>query len=61
MGIIRSYRVSHWLYVHHMKPIALVIKGWNRIIWGAVIPPSVEIGKGTFITYHGLGVVMHRK
>lgn len=25
-------------------------------MFSAVIPPSVSIGEGTFITYHGLGV-----
>ncbi len=59
MGIIRAYRVEHWLWTHHLKPLAMIIKGGIRIIWGGVLPPSVEIGEGTQFTYHALGVVLH--
>ena len=60
MGIIRTYRLERWLYTHHLSPLAAAVKGCVRIIWGAVIPPSAEIGEGTVITYHGLGVVIHK-
>ena len=59
MSIMTAYRFEHWLYTHHLKPLAKVVKGTLRILWGGVIPPSAEIGEGTFITYHGLGVVIH--
>ena len=60
MSVMRMYRISRWLYLHHLKVFALLVKASIRIIWGGVIPPSASIGRGTFITYHGLGVVIHK-
>ena len=59
--IIKLYRFENWLYTHHLKILAYIVKMFIRVVFGAVIPPSVSIGEGTFITYHGLGVVMHKK
>ena len=58
--IIKIYRLENWLYNHHLKILATIVKIFVRVLFSAVIPPSVPIGKGTFITYHGLGVVMHK-
>lgn len=58
--IIKIYRMERWLYNHHMKAIAFFIKILVRVVFGAVIPPSASIGEGTFLTYHGLGVVIHK-
>lgn len=57
---MKCYRISRWLYLHHLKPLSLLLKGFIRVIFGGVIPPSAQIGEGTFITYHGLGVVIHQ-
>lgn len=43
-----------------MKVFATIVKIIVRVVFGAIIPPSVSIGEGTFITYHGLGVVLHK-
>ena len=32
MGIIRAYRVEHWFWTHHLKPLAMMIKGGIRIV-----------------------------
>lgn len=58
--IIKIYRFEHWLYNHNLRILATIVKMLVRVMFSAVIPPSVSIGKGTFITYHGLGVVMHK-
>lgn len=60
MGIVRVYRFENWLYTHHLRPLAYMVKMIVRVLFSAVIPPSATIGEGTFITYHGLGVVMHK-
>lgn len=60
MGIVRVYRFENWLYTHHLRPLAYMVKMAVRMLFSAVIPPSATIGEGTFITYHGLGVVMHK-
>ena len=58
--IVKIYHLENWLYNHHLKALAAIIKMLVRVVFSAVIPPSVSIGEGTFITYHGLGVVMHK-
>lgn len=60
MFIMKCYRISRWCYLHHFKQLSLLLKGLIRIVFGGVIPPSAKIGEGTFITYHGLGVVIHQ-
>lgn len=60
MGIMRWYKMERWFYLHHMTPIAFLIKCGIRIIWGGVIPYQTKIGEGTVITYHGLGVVLNK-
>lgn len=59
-GIIKWYRTERWFYEHHLTLIAWLIKGCIRIIWGGVIPYQTQIGEGTVITYHGLGVVLNK-
>lgn len=61
MGVAGWYRASRWMYLHHMKPIAVFIKGCIRVVWGGVIPCQADIGKGTKFAYQGMGVVIHKK
>lgn len=60
MEIIKWYRVERWLYLHHMTLLAMFIKISIRILWGGVIPYQIAIGKGSKITYQGLGVVLSK-
>ena len=59
-GIMKTFRAEQWLWNHHMKPLAMVIKGTIRIVWGTVLWPTTQIGEGTMITYHGLGTLIHK-
>ncbi|MCD8225336.1 MAG: serine acetyltransferase [Clostridiales bacterium] len=61
MDVMKWYRAERWLYLHKLTPLAMVIKGSIRILWGGVIPYQATIGKGTKFTYQGLGVVIHKK
>lgn len=58
--IIKLYHIENWLYNHHLKVLSTILKMFVRVVFSAVIPPSVSIGEGTFFTYHGLGVVIHK-
>ena len=40
MGVINWYRAERWLYLHHLTPLAAVIKAGIRIIWGGGNPLS---------------------
>ena len=46
--------------MHHLTAFAMIVKISIRILWGGVIPYQINIGKGTQITYQGLGVVLSK-
>ncbi len=60
MSVMYLYKCERWLYLHHIHFAAKIIKRFIRFFMGGVIPYQTVIGKGTFITYHGPGVVIHR-
>ncbi len=39
----------------------MLLYAFNRVIFAAQIPPSVQIGKDTLIAYSGLGTVIHKR
>ena len=51
------YKISHWLYIHHLKLIALLIMHRVKIKRGIEIHPGCTIGKNLLID-HGVGVVI---
>ena len=52
-----AYRMSHWLYVHHVPFFPRALSQVARILTGIEIHPAATIGKGFFID-HGMGVVI---
>lgn len=54
---IWGHRVSHWLWVHHLKLFARWISQIARGLTGIEIHPGATIGPGFFID-HGMGVVI---
>ncbi|MDD2504424.1 MAG: serine O-acetyltransferase [Clostridia bacterium] len=54
---IFMYRITHWLYKHHMKLLARMLSHCSRFLTGIEIHPAAVIGKGLFID-HGMGVVI---
>lgn len=61
MDIYKWYRISRWLYLHHVPVIPGMIKALIRILWGGVIPYQAEIGTGTVLGYQALGIVIHKR
>lgn len=55
------YLLSHYFYKFKISVIPQIIVFINRIIWGAYIPASCVIGKGTRFGYGGSGVVIHAR
>ncbi len=51
------YRISHFLFKHHMKLFAEIITFHARKKTGIEIHPSAKIGRNLFID-HGFGVVI---
>jgi len=51
------YRVSHWLWIHHMFWLGRLVSHIGRLVSGIEIHPGARIGSGFFID-HGMGVVI---
>jgi serine O-acetyltransferase len=51
------YRLSRWLYLHHLGPLAVVVTYLNSVFTGAQISRGAAIGKG-LVMYHPQGTVV---
>ena len=52
-----GHRLSHWLWVHHLKLLGRYVSQIMRFFTGIEIHPGAKIGRGLFID-HGMGVVI---
>lgn len=59
MNAIRFYRAARWCYLHHLTPIARLIRGLIFLLYNSFIPYTAVIGEGTTFAYKGMGVVIH--
>ena len=55
------YRISHWMYYHHMRHLSRVFDWIGRFLWHCFVPGQAQIGKNFQLAYWGLGVVVHIK
>lgn len=58
---IVNYRISHWLYYHHMKHLSKILDWTGRLLYSCFVPGQAQIGKNFRLAYWGLGVVVHIK
>ena len=54
------FRISHRLYSWGFKPASRALDLINRLVLGAHVPGSCDIGRGTQLAYGGSGVVLHK-
>jgi serine O-acetyltransferase len=59
--ILVIHGLAHALHKKRVPLIPRMLYGVNRILFGLVLPPSVQIGGGTVLGYQGLGVVIHAR
>lgn len=59
--ILRIHRLAHALYRGKVPVVPRLLYCINRVLFGLVLPPSVQIGTGTLLGYQGLGVVIHAR
>lgn len=52
-----SHRLSHWLWLHHLKTMARLLSQLTRSLTGIEIHPGASLASGLFID-HGMGVVI---
>lgn len=53
------HKLESWLYNHHLKIAAQILRGVVRIFFSADIPPQMLIGEGTVFPHDALGCVFH--
>lgn len=55
------YRISHWMYYHHMRYLSRAFDWIGRLLYSCFVPGQAQIGKNFRLAYWGLGVVVHIK
>lgn len=58
---IYFYRVSRWLYLHHIPVLPKLITLLIFLIYNSKIPYQAKIGRESTFGYGGMGVVIHSK
>lgn len=58
--IYNWWRMEHWFFLHHMRFIAIIIRGVIRLVFSCDVPYQVKIGKGTSFPHDGLGMILHQ-
>lgn len=61
INAIFFYRIGNFCVRHKLPLIPLLMKLIIRIVYNSVIDCSTKIGKGTYLAYGGIGVVIHKK
>lgn len=61
LNAIFFYRISRWLYLHHVPFLPKLITLVIFLIYNSKVPYQAEIGKGTRLGYGGVGMIIHSK
>ena len=61
LNAIVFYKISRWLYLHHIPFLPKLVTLLIFLIYNSKIPYQAKIGKGTKFGYGGMGVVVHSK
>lgn len=56
--VVLLFRLSQWLYKHHLKPVAYFVTNLNDFVHGVWIGPRVIAGKGLSLG-HPRGIVIN--
>lgn len=60
LNAIFFYRISRWLYIHHIPLLPKLITLLIFLVYNSKVPYQAQIGKGTKLGYGGIGVVIHK-
>ena len=53
------WKLSHFLYEHHLRMLGRVFEFFNYILGSNAISAKAKIGKGTRFLHRGVGCVVH--
>lgn len=56
---VNTYRRARWCYLHHLEPVAWLLRSWIYLIHNSFIPYKADIGKGTIFGYKGMALIIH--
>lgn len=59
LNAIFFYRISRWLYLHHIPFLPKLITLLIFLLYNSKVPYTARIGKNTTLAYGGIGVVIH--
>ena len=59
LNAIYFYRISRWLFLHHIPFLPKLFTLIIFLIYNSKIPYHAKIGKGSSFGYGGIGVVVH--
>lgn len=59
LNAIYIYRISHWLYVHHIPLLPKIFQLLIFLVYNCSIPYKCQIGKGSFFNHGGIGVLFN--
>ena len=51
MYVVRLYRLAHWFSRCRVPVLPALIKAFNRIFFGVVLPPSARLGRDVLLNY----------
>lgn len=61
LNAIKLYRLANWLYRHKIPVLPSLIKLMIFLIYNSNVPFQATIGKGSYLSYGGIGVVIHKR
>lgn len=53
------WHLEHWFYQHHLRPLAIIVRAFIRLVFSCDIPYQVKVGKGTVFPHDALGMILH--
>jgi len=60
VNAILFYRIANWLYRHKVPLFPKLIQLFIFLCYNCSIPYKIEIGKGTFFSHGGIGVLINQ-
>lgn len=59
MNAINFYRLARFFYEMRIPVLPGIFRWLMFLVYNSVIPPQCTIGKGSYFTHGGIGVVLH--
>ena len=59
--LIHWYRLSHWLWKHHVPVLPKLFWGLQYLLFNSTVPASCTLKKGVKFAYCGIGVAIHAR